>query len=403
MASIGDIAKRSAQNTKTFRATEMHGLVTSYDPKNHLAKVMLQPWGYESGWLPIHTSHIGQTYGIAIGLQPGSGMGGGDQGGSSGGSSSGQSGQSQNNGDQVIVSYQEDDGDAGKITGRVHSTEDKPLQVQSGEMAVWTVFKKDSDSGPDSAQSGQQNNTGQKIFFKNDGGLYSEDGAGAAHFMDGSGNTTHNAVGKHTTQVIQKRDSSPFDSLSGSQSSGSSPQVIHHTTHDLNKGVTTGAFQDQHKTTWDQNGITHSSSSNVTSTAPNIPHNGNTQVSQNLTVTQGITAQSYATSSDVRLKTNITEFASVLDRVMAMKVKRFDKRGIATDENGKQSISPEPAEPTFGFIAQELREVFPELVNGDEAEEFLTVSESKVGIVLLAAFQEFVNEMRRELAWIKSR
>ena len=74
MASIGDIAKRSAQNTKTFRATEMHGLVTSYDPKNHLAKVMLQPWGYESGWLPIHTSHIGQTYGIAIGLQPGSGM-----------------------------------------------------------------------------------------------------------------------------------------------------------------------------------------------------------------------------------------------------------------------------------------------------------------------------------------
>lgn len=98
------------------RYTERHGLVTSYDPKTHLAKVTFQPEGQESGWLPIETGHIGNGFGIAIGLTPGDGK---------------------KTGDQVIVRYQEGDIESGKIVQRVHSDQDKPPRVESGEMVFW--------------------------------------------------------------------------------------------------------------------------------------------------------------------------------------------------------------------------------------------------------------------------
>ena len=63
----------------TSRYSERHGLVTSYDPKKHLAKVKLMPHGQESGWLPIETGHIGDGFGIAVGLTPGDGKSTGDQ------------------------------------------------------------------------------------------------------------------------------------------------------------------------------------------------------------------------------------------------------------------------------------------------------------------------------------
>jgi hypothetical protein len=166
------------------RYVEHHGLVTSYDPQHYQAKVTFQPEGQESGWLPIETGHIGQGYGIAIGLQPGtgSGMQGQQQGDSS-------QSNSQSNGDQVIIRYQEGDIESGKVVQRVHSAKDKPPPVQSGEMIFWTVFKKDSNAGPDSAQTGQ-GGKGQQIFFKNDGSLNQRDGNGATEVMDGKGNYT---------------------------------------------------------------------------------------------------------------------------------------------------------------------------------------------------------------------
>src|SRR6185503_3220056 len=79
------------------RYSERHAIVSSWDSKNHLAKVTLQPEGQETGWLPVETSHIGQNYGILIGLQPG-------QAGVNAQGQGGQSGPEQNNqGDQVIV------------------------------------------------------------------------------------------------------------------------------------------------------------------------------------------------------------------------------------------------------------------------------------------------------------
>jgi hypothetical protein len=167
------------------RFSERHGLVTSYDPKNHLAKVTFQPEGQESGWLPIETGHIGNGYGIATGLQPGDG---------------------ESSGDQVVVRFQENDFEGGKIVQRVHSDDQPPPEVQSGETVIWTRFRK-SDGGPESAQGGVAG-TGQKIYFKNDGSILFTDGNGASLTFDGAGNAnltcvnlTENVNGTRTTSI----------------------------------------------------------------------------------------------------------------------------------------------------------------------------------------------------------
>jgi phage baseplate assembly protein gpV len=181
---LENLVYRLVERWMAARYTERHGLVTSYDPKNHLAKVAFQPEGQESGWLPIETGHIGAGYGIAIGLQPG----GGGQG------QSGQSGvTNQTSGDQVIVRYQEGDFESGKIVQRVHSQVDTPPQAQSGEIIMWTKFKQDSNAGSDAGSGGQSSSQGQQIYFKNDGSLMWTDGNGASIKCDGQGNVTINA------------------------------------------------------------------------------------------------------------------------------------------------------------------------------------------------------------------
>lgn len=164
------------------RYHERHGMVTSYDPERYLAKVMYQPEGQESGWLPIESGHIGESYGIAVGLEPGDGK---------------------STGDQVIVRYQEGDLESGKIVQRVHSDNEKPPTVQSGELVIWTKFKKsqgksglsdDSTEAGSSAESdepeGGQGGSGQQIYLNKDGSLTLTDGNGATEVFDGNGNIT---------------------------------------------------------------------------------------------------------------------------------------------------------------------------------------------------------------------
>lgn len=146
MSADGDLERliqHAIERLMAGRYTERHALVTSYDPDKHLAKVTFQPEGQESGWLPIETGHIGNGFGIAIGLTPGSGKSSGQGGagsndsGSGGGGGQGAGGGNQEQGDQVIVRMQEGDIESGKIVQRVHSDKDKPPKVQSGEMVFW--------------------------------------------------------------------------------------------------------------------------------------------------------------------------------------------------------------------------------------------------------------------------
>lgn len=205
---LANVMLHETERRMAGRYVERHGLVTSYDPKTHLAKVTFQPEGQESGWLPIETGHIGNGFGIAIGLTPGSGKGsgqGGAGGGTNGSANSGGGGDGssaqQEQGDQVIVRYQEGDIESGKIVQRVHSDKDKPPEVQSGEMVFW-------------------HKNGAKIFFSKDGSLLLQGGkedqggksssAGtdtskdtvASYKLDGKGNIT--MTGKSKTDTLDK-------------------------------------------------------------------------------------------------------------------------------------------------------------------------------------------------------
>jgi len=136
------------------RQHKRYGLVTSWDATKHLAKATIQPEGQETGWLPVQTLHMGNGWGVMVGLTTGDGK---------------------STGDQVEISYQEGDFEAGSITNRVHSDKDAPPTVQSGEILA-------------------QHSTGSKLFLAQDGSATLTDKSGASFKFDGSGNLTISSV-----------------------------------------------------------------------------------------------------------------------------------------------------------------------------------------------------------------
>lgn len=117
------------------------GLVSSYDPNNYSAKVLFQPEGIESGWLPISAEWIGNGWGL---FMPPSIS------------------------DMVLVEFLESDFEAGIITKRLYNDSDRPLAVNSGEM--WAVHK-----------------SGSFIKMTNDGKATVQDKAGSSVVLNGDG------------------------------------------------------------------------------------------------------------------------------------------------------------------------------------------------------------------------
>lgn len=90
--------------------TGRFALVQSYDPNTGTAKVLLQPEGKLTGWLPVLTQWVGAGWGIHAPLQQG---------------------------DQVFVVAQEGHSDHGVIVGRAHSAQALPPQgVSSQELLM---------------------------------------------------------------------------------------------------------------------------------------------------------------------------------------------------------------------------------------------------------------------------
>ena len=92
------------------------GIVTSYDPTNAAARVMIQPENTLSGWLPVAAVAVGA---VSIVVPP-------------------------SIGDQVVLEPQEGDAEQWIITGRLFSTAALPpsspftsAPIQSGEMAIF--------------------------------------------------------------------------------------------------------------------------------------------------------------------------------------------------------------------------------------------------------------------------
>jgi hypothetical protein len=87
------------------------------------------------------------------------------------------------------------------------------------------------------------------------------------------------------------------------------------------------------------------------------------------------TATSYVTSSDERLKENITDANDAGDKIDAIKVRQYDWKADGSHQD-------------YGMVAQELMTVAPEAVSGDpESDEMMGVDYSKLVPMLIKEVQ----------------
>lgn len=107
--------RREVARLLSLQARDRIGIVDSYDPKSHSAKVRYQPDNSLSGWLPVGSAMSGNGYGVFFAPTPG---------------------------DQVQVSFHDAVHEVGIIGMRLFSTADQPLDVPAGEM--WAIHQSGS-------------------------------------------------------------------------------------------------------------------------------------------------------------------------------------------------------------------------------------------------------------------
>lgn len=141
MEDLMNIIRREVHRVVAQWNKTLVGTVSSYDPDQHAAKVLLQPEGIESGWIPIGTQHIGNGFGVMVGLEIG---------------------------DQVEIGFQQGDQSAPRIIGRFHSEEEKPPRVEAGEVLL-------------------KHKSGSTIFFDKSGNVHIK--SNGSLYVNGSGET----------------------------------------------------------------------------------------------------------------------------------------------------------------------------------------------------------------------
>ena len=117
--------------------------------------------------------------------------------------------------------------------------------------------------------------------------------------------------------------------------------------------------------------IGNGTNSSNKSDAFKVMFNGDTTVSNDLTVSGDVVI-----SSDARLKSNIVSLGSTLPKLLQIDGKSYEMKG-------KQKI---------GVLAQEIKEVFPELVSEDD-NEMLAVNYQGLVPVLINASKEQQSEI----------
>jgi len=122
--------------------------------------------------------------------------------------------------------------------------------------------------------------------------------------------------------------------------------------------------------------IGNGSTSGTKSDAFKVMFNGDANVSNDLTVSGDVVV-----SSDARLKANIVSLGSTLSRLLLI-----DGKTYTMIKDGKQKI---------GVLAQDIREVFPELVSED-ANEMLAVNYQGLVPVLINAIKEQDNKISNQ-------
>ena len=110
-----NVMRREAERVAGRRANARAGTVSAYDPARYTAKVVIEPDGVETGWLPVLTPWAGDGWGMFAPPSPG---------------------------DTVDVHFQEAAGEAGFVSLRFFGDKTRPLPVPSGEF--WLVHQSGS-------------------------------------------------------------------------------------------------------------------------------------------------------------------------------------------------------------------------------------------------------------------
>jgi uncharacterized protein involved in type VI secretion and phage assembly len=144
MNGIKNMMRREAERSDTQRAQPRRAIVSAYDPNRYAAKVIIQPEGFETGFIPIGAEWVGSGWGLYCPPTPG---------------------------DEVEVNFQEGGKNAPYIGKRFYGNEAPPLAVPSGEF--WLIHK-----------------SGSLIKLTNDGKLTIEDKAGSFLTLNADGTAT---------------------------------------------------------------------------------------------------------------------------------------------------------------------------------------------------------------------
>ena len=106
-------------------------------------------------------------------------------------------------------------------------------------------------------------------------------------------------------------------------------------------------------------------------------------------------------TSDARLKENIQPIESALDKLMLVNGKSFNYIDNFSDSLKITALRERNRRTTYGFIAQELKEVLPEVVNEpDELNEYYSVDYTAIIPLLVEAIKEQQNqitELRKQI------
>jgi phage baseplate assembly protein gpV len=112
MDRVVNALKAQSGRQDQIQAQPRFGTVTSVDPANATARVMLQPEAVLTGWPPVMSPWVGAGWGMSCPPSPG---------------------------DQVLVLAQEDDAEHGIVVGRAFSNAAAAPAAPAGEL--WLIHK----------------------------------------------------------------------------------------------------------------------------------------------------------------------------------------------------------------------------------------------------------------------
>ena len=166
-----------------------------------------------------------------------------------------------------------------------------------------------------------------------------------------------------------------LSAFSGSFSQRSAIDVVAHSDGDLLTGYASGSTGDRFNIELDTSNSLAKISSGGGYNLTLSSEGGTITASNNLTVSGDVTI-----SSDARLKSNIVSLGSTISKLLLI--------------DGKSYIMNKSGEEKIGILAQEVQEVFPELVSKDD-NEMLSVNYQGLVPVLINAIKEQEDKISR--------